>query len=165
MYSKFLTSDQNCCVVLVLIVLFSQGKKVGAAGKVWNMYLMPTSQRQVKDQRWYYSTFGAVNVKTTADFHRFGGLMPLFLFFISFSFIHTLHAHILTSIYNRRGSSPFPHRWTAQWQTPPWGAESGFELGPALQQADMLPTEPCRTLTSGFYCISLGDFHTYKIAP
>jgi hypothetical protein len=68
-------------------------------------------------------------------------------YFISF-FFHTLHSHILTSLNIRRGSSPFPHRWSAQWQTPPWGAESGFELGPALQRADMLPTEPCRTLLS-----------------
>ena len=47
-------------------------------------------------------------------------------YFISFSFIHTLHSYILTFMNIRRGSSPFLHRWTAQWQTPPWGAESGF---------------------------------------
>ncbi len=76
---------------------------------------------------------------------RFGGLMPIFFTLLSFSFIHTIQSRILTSMNIRRGSSPFPHRWTAQWQTPPWGAESGFELGPALARADMLPTEPCRT--------------------
>ncbi len=31
--------------------------------------------------------------------------------------------------------------------TPFCGAESRIELGPALQQADALPTEPCRTIT------------------
>ncbi len=30
---------------------------------------------------------------------------------------------------------------------PPWGAEPRFELGPALQQASALPTEPHCTLT------------------
>jgi hypothetical protein len=71
-------------------------------------------------------------------------------YFISFSFIYTIHSHILTFINIRRGSPPFLHRWKAQWQTPPWGAESGFELGPAVQRADMLPTEPCRTLNFDF---------------
>jgi hypothetical protein len=71
-----------------------------------------------------------------------GGLMPLFFTLLAFlsyiQYIHTLNI--------RRGSSPFPHRWTAQRQKPPWGAESGFELGPALQRADVLPTDTCRTL-------------------
>jgi hypothetical protein len=31
-------------------------------------------------------------------------------------------------------------------ETPPCGAEPRIELGPALQQADALPTEPCRTI-------------------
>jgi hypothetical protein len=31
-------------------------------------------------------------------------------------------------------------------ETPPCGAEPGIELGPALQQADALPTEPRRTI-------------------
>ncbi len=34
---------------------------------------------------------------------------PLFSF-ISYSFIQTIHSHILTSMNIRRGSSPFPHR-------------------------------------------------------
>jgi hypothetical protein len=36
----------------------------------------------------------------------------------------------------RRGSSPSLHRWSAQWEKPPWDAEPGIELRPALQQAD-----------------------------
>ncbi len=56
-------------------------------------------------------------------------------YFIAFSFIHTIHSHILTSINIRRGSSPFPHRRTAQWQKPPWGVESGFELLTASRRA------------------------------
>jgi len=73
---------------------------------------------------------------------------PLFLTLLAFSFIHTIHSHIHT----------FLHQWTVVeaplysfiaeqlWQKPPWGAESGFELGSALQRVDVLPTEePCRT--------------------
>jgi hypothetical protein len=26
---------------------------------------------------------------------------------------------------------PFPHRWAAHWEKPPWDAEPGIELGPA----------------------------------
>ncbi len=73
--------------------------------------------------------------------------MPLFFYFISF-FFHTYntlnnHSHILTSL-------NICHSLIAEQlsgrHAPPWGAESGFELGPALQRADMLPAEPCRTL-------------------
>jgi hypothetical protein len=39
---------------------------------------------------------------------------------------------------------PFPHRWAAQWEKPPWDAELGIELGPALQQADTLPPSKLR---------------------
>jgi len=67
-------------------------------------------------------------------------------YFINFSFIHTIHSHTVASMIICRGSSTFLHRLTAQWQKPPWGAESGFKLGPALQRADVLSIEPCRTL-------------------
>ncbi len=66
-----------------------------------------------------------------------------FFYFFSFSFIHTIHSHILTSMNIRRGSSPFPHRWTAQWQTPPWVPR---RVGIRTRRAGVLPTEPCRTL-------------------
>ncbi len=36
---------------------------------------------------------------------------------------------------------------SAQWAEPLWGAEPRFELGPAMQQANALPTEPRCTLT------------------
>jgi hypothetical protein len=36
----------------------------------------------------------------------------------------------------------------AQWEDPPCGAEPRIELGPALQQADALPTEPRHTILS-----------------
>jgi hypothetical protein len=75
--------------------------------------------------------------------------MPLFLFIFHilynihpFNHIHTIHF----SVTIRRGLSPFPHRLYAQWERPPCGAEPGSELGPALQQADALPTEPRRTI-------------------
>jgi hypothetical protein len=35
----------------------------------------------------------------------------------------------------------------AQWEKLPCGAEPRIELGPALQQANALPTEPRRTIT------------------
>ncbi len=61
----------------------------------------------------------------------------------SFNHIHPWHL----SIYIRWGLSPFLHRLSAQWGKPPCGAEPWIELGPALQQADALPTEPRRTLS------------------
>jgi hypothetical protein len=76
----------------------------------------------------------------------FGGMMPLFLFIfhIFITYIHTITIHLSVAI--RRGLSPFLHRFYAQWETPPCGAEPRIELGPALQQADALPTEPRRTI-------------------
>ncbi len=68
-----------------------------------------------------------------------------FITFIhSFNHIHTIHL----SIAFRWGLSPFLHRLSAQWERPPCGAEPRIELGPALQQADALPTEPRRTILS-----------------
>jgi hypothetical protein len=77
--------------------------------------------------------------------------MPLFLFIFSYFFynihsfnhIHTIHL----SIAIRWGLSPSPHCLKAQWEDPPCGAEPRIELGPALQQADALPTEQRRTIT------------------
>ncbi len=40
-------------------------------------------------------------------------------------------------------------------EKPPCGAEPTIELGPAVQQADALPTEPRRTINFlHFYCLS-----------
>jgi hypothetical protein len=65
-------------------------------------------------------------------------------FFIISSFhIHTIHL----SIAIRWGLSPSPHCLKAQWEDPRCGAEPRIELGPALQQADALPTGPRRTLS------------------
>ncbi len=71
--------------------------------------------------------------------------MPLFLFIfhIFIIYIHTIHS----SVSIRWGLSLFLHRFYAQWK-PPCGAEPKIELGPALQQADALPTEPRRTILS-----------------
>ena len=73
-------------------------------------------------------------------------LFVLFSYFITYIQSHS-------SVAIRWGLSPFPHRLNAQWETPPCGAELGIELGPALQQADALPTEPRRTifLTRSFF--------------
>jgi hypothetical protein len=53
-------------------------------------------------------------------------MMSLFLFILILS--STMHLSDAT----RQGSSPSPHRWSAQWEKPPWGAEPGIELEPAL---------------------------------
>ncbi len=57
----------------------------------------------------------------------------------SYCRIHTIHVQYVAI---RRDSSSFPHRRSAQWEKPPWGAdEPRFELRLALQQADALPSE------------------------
>ncbi len=68
-----------------------------------------------------------------------------YVYFDIFLYIHTFHT-IHSSVATRRGSSPSPHRWSAQWEKHPWVAEPGIELGPALQQADAQQSE-LRTLT------------------
>ncbi len=80
---------------------------------------------------------------------RFGGLMPLFflLYYIFFhiynTFTHSyIHEHSLRLL-------SIPSSLNSSVADTSLSAESGFELGPALQRADVLPvpTEPCRTLT------------------
>jgi hypothetical protein len=76
--------------------------------------------------------------------------MPLFFVYFhifityihSFNHIHTIHSSVVI----RWGLSPSAHRLKAQWEDPPCGAEPRIELGPALQQAGALPTEPRRTI-------------------
>ncbi len=79
----------------------------------------------------------------------FGVFIDIFFFFIfytynilSFNHNHTIHL----SVTIRRGLSPSPHRLKAQWEKPSWDAEPRIELGPALQQDDVLPTKPSRTI-------------------
>jgi hypothetical protein len=55
----------------------------------------------------------------------------------SITFLHCIHPSPF-----RRGSSPSPHHWSAQWEKPPLGA---------LQQADAVPIEVRHTLTE-FRC-------------
>jgi len=68
----------------------------------------------------------------------------LFGFYCFITFIH-----IYTSIHSTFAEVPSPFFVIAcqlsSWNLP-WGTKSGFELGPALQQADALPIEPRRTL-------------------
>jgi hypothetical protein len=80
----------------------------------------------------------------------------LFVYFSYFNIFYSIHTFIhsitfiqyntIQSIAIRRGLSPFLHCFLAQWEKPPCGAEPRIELGPALQQADALPTEPSRTI-------------------
>ncbi len=79
--------------------------------------------------------------------------MPLFLcLFFIFCNIHTF-IHSITFIDYiyplpfAEASLHFLITCLLSGETPPCGAEPRIELGPALQQADALPTEPRRTLT------------------
>ncbi len=64
--------------------------------------------------------------------------------FIYFTLIeHTYNLYIYNS---SSAVSCFPHSFRSV-EGLLWGAEPRFELGPALQQADVLLSEPCRTLT------------------
>jgi hypothetical protein len=60
----------------------------------------------------------------------------------SFKYIYTIHLSVAICC----GLSPSSHHLQAQREIPLMGAEPGFELGPALQQADALPTELRHTL-------------------
>jgi hypothetical protein len=78
-------------------------------------------------------------------------MKPLFLLILILyiTFIHSItFIQLHSSVVIQRGSSPSPHRWSAQWDKPPFrGAEPRINLGPSLQQADELPTETRSTLT------------------
>jgi hypothetical protein len=56
--------------------------------------------------------------------------------------IHTVHSFICI----RQGFSPFSSMLVRSEEKAPWGAEPGFELGPAIQQASAQPDEPRCTL-------------------
>jgi hypothetical protein len=59
--------------------------------------------------------------------------MPLFLHLIFFFRTYNSFTHPLSQQYSPRLLSILPPYRSAQWHKPPWGAEPGFELGPALQ--------------------------------
>jgi hypothetical protein len=65
--------------------------------------------------------------------------------FIIFN-IHSYNTIIHSFILHNLPVVLYLHRFSAQQEKPPWGAEPGIKLGPAAQQADKLPFEPCRTL-------------------
>jgi hypothetical protein len=84
-----------------------------------------------------------------------GGFSPCTLFpdLFIFKFYH-IHTFIQSQYIH---PSPFAEAslhffiaLSAQWGKPPCSAEPRIELGPALQQADALPTEPRRTIISRF---------------
>jgi hypothetical protein len=81
--------------------------------------------------------------------------MPLFLFILIF----TMHSSVAT----RRVSSPSPHHWSAQWEKPPRCAEPGIELGPALQQADSLPSGLGLTLTELYLTLLSNVSLSYRL--
>ncbi len=79
--------------------------------------------------------------------------MPLFLFI--FIFLTYIHSFILSHSYNTFIHRPFAQAFLyfliaclLSGEKPPCGAEPRVELGPALQQADALPTEPRRTIVN-----------------
>ncbi len=68
-----------------------------------------------------------------------------------FDFLHTiLHSITFTQyIYASQFAEASLHFLIAcllSGETPPCGAEPRIELGPALQQANTLPTKPCLTI-------------------
>jgi hypothetical protein len=52
----------------------------------------------------------------------------------------------------------------AQGEKPPWGAELGFELRPAIQQASALPTELCTPIIGLYKTIRKVAIFTYLLA-
>ncbi len=105
-------------------------------------------------QEWRTASF-SISIKNT---HKSTGTVPFFFFFfflkvwwpyatLFFVFIclytldtFTHHSFIIHKLSLRPIS--ISSQLSAQWVEPPWGAEPRFELGPALQQASALPTEP-----------------------
>jgi hypothetical protein len=73
-------------------------------------------------------------------YKRFGGISHSFFYFLYF--FRTIHSFI-----HPFAEVPllFPH-CSSLSREPPWGAEPGFELRPAVQQADALLIELRRTL-------------------
>jgi hypothetical protein len=68
-------------------------------------------------------------------------------------FFYNIHTFIQSHSYDTfirhhsPGSFSMSSLLVAQWEKPPCGAEPRIELGPALQHANMLPTEPRSTIT------------------
>jgi hypothetical protein len=89
--------------------------------------------------------------------------MPLFfcLFFI-FYYKHTfIQSHSYNSFIRRHSLRPLAisSSLVCSVGKPPCGAEPRIELGPALQQADKLPSEPRRTINGSRRTI----FCTYSV--
>jgi hypothetical protein len=70
----------------------------------------------------------------------------------SFSLFSTFFSRTIQSFIHPFAEGPllFPH-CSSLSRAPPWGAEPGFELGPAVQQADALPFELRRTPVPTYY--------------
>ncbi len=82
---------------------------------------------------------------------------------IAFIFLYTVDTFIHHSFIHSLRPISISSQLSAQWVEPPWGAEPRFELGPALQQASALPSEPHCTLTEP-HCTLIIDvnFHLYQ---
>ncbi len=84
-----------------------------------------------------------INSETNLSILRFGGSCHSFYLFCLFhTFIITIIQYIFIHIHSPRPSLLFLHCLFAQREKPLWGAEPGFELGLAIQQASALPNEP-----------------------
>ncbi len=73
--------------------------------------------------------------------------VTLFCFFFIFYNMHTfIQSHSYNTFIHRHSLRPLSILIACllSGETPPCGAEPWIELGPALQQADALPTEPSR---------------------
>jgi hypothetical protein len=80
-----------------------------------------------------------------------------FIFLYTIQYIHSCIIH--SSFIHKHSLRPISifSQLSAQWAEPPWGAEPRFELGPALQKASALPTEPRCTLFLPIYELCNGD--------
>jgi hypothetical protein len=75
--------------------------------------------------------------------------MPLFLFI--FCIYNIQYRHSFNPLIRRHSPGPFSISSSLcklSGKNPPCGAEPRIELGPALQQADALATEPRRTIAT-----------------
>ncbi len=70
--------------------------------------------------------------------------LKTFIIFNIHSYNTIIHSFILHHL--PRPVFLYLHRFSAQQEKPPWGAEPGIKLGPAAQQTDKLPFEPLCTL-------------------
>jgi hypothetical protein len=130
--------------------LFTENKPLGRLCKMYNPFFYAFPKFLSANVTLHYKEFIAkiftpfYSPHNRYSFYIF--FFFLFIMFFFFKFIIFLHSFIEynhTPFILHHSPRPvflIPHRVFAQQWEPPWDAETRFELGPALQQADALPT-------------------------